>query len=47
MKMKHVLVITILFLIHALFLRNVIAQDSTQWKLRAFGRKAQCFSFGI
>lgn len=33
MKMKHVLAITILFLVHALFLRNVIAQDSTQWKL--------------
>lgn len=33
MKMKHVLVITISFLIHALLLRNVIAQDSTQWKL--------------
>ena len=31
--MKHVLAITILFLVHALFLRNVIAQDSTQWKL--------------
>ena len=33
MKRKHVLAITILFLIHALFFRNVIAQDSTQWKL--------------
>ncbi len=33
MKMKHVLAITILFSIHALFLRGVIAQDSTQWKL--------------
>ena len=33
MKMKHVLAITILFFIHALFLRSVIAQDYTQWNL--------------
>ena len=33
MKMKHVLAITVLLLIHALFLRNVIAQDYTQWNL--------------
>ena len=33
MQMKHVLAITIFFLIHVLFLRGVIAQDSTQWKL--------------
>lgn len=31
--MKHVFAITILFLIHALFLHSVIAQDNTQWKL--------------
>ncbi len=33
MKMKHALAITILFLIHALFLHSVSAQDYTQWKL--------------
>ena len=33
MKAKHALAITILFLIHALFLHSVIAQDYTQWKL--------------
>ena len=33
MKMKYAFVITILFLIHVLFLCSVIAKDYTQWKL--------------
>ena len=33
MKVKHAVAITILFLVHALFLHSVIAQDYTQWKL--------------
>ena len=42
MQMKHVLAITILFLVHALFLRGVIAQDSTQWKLPEGAKARLC-----